>query len=668
MNNEKLTLQDIINLLGKKMKLSKKDSESFCRELFAIIYDRVLENEIVKVKDLGTFKPILISSRESVDVNTGRKIQIPAHYRLSFVPDKALKELVNKPFASFESVLIEDESSDQLAQKQSQEEKKEDFEEAADSDIEKEEIADNTAFDEETVVEEAVDTESPKPVAPVQQTQSGYVYSYVYQESDTANSVSLTVPVMSYISPSILSSTTNTAPVEKNEDKKEKESVDQAPPVQVDNDEPLVEETVDNLPTENVEIDDSSEQSPPPIEDDEELLLEEEDVADEDEDEDEDIDFYNLSEEEDIPEEENDDVLEIEEGIGEMPPPLDQAETPPPLFDDDILETPKSSDSDVSIENAFVVPSDESVEDIGEEEGNLSNDALPEDEEYPDYEALYEDDSKIRRRVKMLPFIILGIILLGVAGYGFYQLYLSINQSKKILQYTPDADNEDVNQANVVDLNSAMQMTSRQIDSLTQRAKERDGDTLVQSANIVVPVVKDTVKSNENTLKQDGQTQSTQAQNDSVSAQKDKEAVEPEARQPKASNLQIQLNKAQDVLALKKDTLATGVASGKGQQSAGKTPDVENRTEAKSEKSGKAQTVALKKGESLRDLSARYYGKTDFWVYIYKENQAKISNPNSLLVGTMLTIPDLSKYEKNPNDSKAIQAAKKLEMEMMKPK
>lgn len=105
--NEKLTLQDLVDLLAQKKGITKKDAELFLKEFFSVLSDTLCDNEAVKVKDLGTFKLTTVSRRESVDVNSGEKIEIPAHYRLSFQPDKELRELVNKPFASFESIPLE---------------------------------------------------------------------------------------------------------------------------------------------------------------------------------------------------------------------------------------------------------------------------------------------------------------------------------------------------------------------------------------------------------------------------------------------------------------------------------------------------------------------------------------------------------------------------------
>lgn len=106
--NERLSLQDLIDLLAKKQEITKKDAEAFLRELIAIISENIESNEPVKIKDFGTFKLVKVNARKSVDVNTGEAIEIAAHYKLSFTPDKSLKEAINRPFAHFESVVLED--------------------------------------------------------------------------------------------------------------------------------------------------------------------------------------------------------------------------------------------------------------------------------------------------------------------------------------------------------------------------------------------------------------------------------------------------------------------------------------------------------------------------------------------------------------------------------
>lgn len=106
--NEKLLLQDLVVLLAKKSGITQKEADKFFRELFQLVLECIYENDIVKIKDFGTFKLTKINSRESVDVNTGEKIEIPAHYKMSFTPDRSLKELVNEPFSHFESVPLDD--------------------------------------------------------------------------------------------------------------------------------------------------------------------------------------------------------------------------------------------------------------------------------------------------------------------------------------------------------------------------------------------------------------------------------------------------------------------------------------------------------------------------------------------------------------------------------
>lgn len=106
--NERLTLQDLVDLLAKKQDITKKDAEAFLRELITLIAETIEQNEPVKIKDFGTFKLTKVNARKSVDVNTGEAIEIAAHYKLSFTPDKSLREAINKPFAHFESVILEE--------------------------------------------------------------------------------------------------------------------------------------------------------------------------------------------------------------------------------------------------------------------------------------------------------------------------------------------------------------------------------------------------------------------------------------------------------------------------------------------------------------------------------------------------------------------------------
>lgn len=101
--NNRLTLQDIAALLAERTGKDKQLAELFLKELVAQIREGVYSDKIAKVKGIGTFKIILVDQRESVHVNTGERFLIPAHYKFSFLPDKELRDLVNKPFSFFET-------------------------------------------------------------------------------------------------------------------------------------------------------------------------------------------------------------------------------------------------------------------------------------------------------------------------------------------------------------------------------------------------------------------------------------------------------------------------------------------------------------------------------------------------------------------------------------
>lgn len=106
--NERLNISDLAALLAEYTGKDKKTAESFLRELLVVISDALLEDRIVKVKGLGTFKVVQVEERESVHVNTGERFVIPAHSKFTFTPDKDLREQVNKPFASFETTELND--------------------------------------------------------------------------------------------------------------------------------------------------------------------------------------------------------------------------------------------------------------------------------------------------------------------------------------------------------------------------------------------------------------------------------------------------------------------------------------------------------------------------------------------------------------------------------
>lgn len=104
--NEKLNIQDLIDLLAEKHGMSKKNADSFVKEFFQLIEEALEKDKYVKIKGLGAFKLIDVESRESVNVNTGERFEIQGHTKVSFTPEPALKDIINKPFAHFETVVL----------------------------------------------------------------------------------------------------------------------------------------------------------------------------------------------------------------------------------------------------------------------------------------------------------------------------------------------------------------------------------------------------------------------------------------------------------------------------------------------------------------------------------------------------------------------------------
>lgn len=107
--NEKISFQDIAEAISEKNGVTKKLSEDFLRELVAVIEMALQKDGVAKIKGLGTFKLLLVEERKSVNVQTGSEIVIPAHHKVSFAPEKGLKEAVNKPFAHLETYVLRDE-------------------------------------------------------------------------------------------------------------------------------------------------------------------------------------------------------------------------------------------------------------------------------------------------------------------------------------------------------------------------------------------------------------------------------------------------------------------------------------------------------------------------------------------------------------------------------
>ena len=108
--NEKLNTQHIIDSFAEKQHISKRGAEVFVKEFFGLVQEALKQERYVKIKGLGTFRVIEVEDRTSINVNTGERINIGGHDKITFVPDGSVKDLINKPFENFEIVVLNEES------------------------------------------------------------------------------------------------------------------------------------------------------------------------------------------------------------------------------------------------------------------------------------------------------------------------------------------------------------------------------------------------------------------------------------------------------------------------------------------------------------------------------------------------------------------------------
>ena len=101
-------IMNITSALSTKYKMPLKDAEAFVAMVFDVVNEGLQKDKLVKVKGLGTFKVAAVKDRESVNVNTGERVLIEGHDKITFTPDAVLRDFVNKPFAQFETVVVKD--------------------------------------------------------------------------------------------------------------------------------------------------------------------------------------------------------------------------------------------------------------------------------------------------------------------------------------------------------------------------------------------------------------------------------------------------------------------------------------------------------------------------------------------------------------------------------
>ena len=109
--DNKILLQDITEFLCRRSDITQREAEQFVRSFFEVIQQGLERDQYVKIKGFGTFKLVEVGQRESVNIKTGERFQINGHTKVSFTPDNSLKDLVNRPFAHFQTVILNDETA-----------------------------------------------------------------------------------------------------------------------------------------------------------------------------------------------------------------------------------------------------------------------------------------------------------------------------------------------------------------------------------------------------------------------------------------------------------------------------------------------------------------------------------------------------------------------------
>ena len=234
-------IKDLARFLVEKHGIKLADAELFISLMTEIINEGVHRERQVKIKGLGTFKLTSVSSRESIDVNTGERIVIEGRDKLSFAPDNAMKELVNQPFSQFETVVVNDGV-------ELEDEYKEQVEETTPAD-EKKEIVEEKAVEEIELPRE----EPVEPIAVVSEMSAETMLLKEEKQEDKVQETMLETNVSEVEKIELAQETIETA--SDNVAKNDEETLESSPEKE---DEPMVEETDsrenDNEDTENISI------------------------------------------------------------------------------------------------------------------------------------------------------------------------------------------------------------------------------------------------------------------------------------------------------------------------------------------------------------------------------------------------------------------------------
>ena len=194
-----------LNVLGKKLAektgLSQQEAELFIKKMFDVVNEGLQDDKQVKVKWLGTFKVTSVKDRESVDVNTGERIVIDGRDKISFTPDNILKEIVNKPCAQFETVVVNDgvefdeidkkfEAEEQMNENQQVKESKEQMVENQQTEESEEQMNENQQTAEASDVIDFLDESDTSAVTDKTETLSVSNEVVIIGDSETSNAAS----------------------------------------------------------------------------------------------------------------------------------------------------------------------------------------------------------------------------------------------------------------------------------------------------------------------------------------------------------------------------------------------------------------------------------------------------------------------------------------------
>lgn len=716
--NEKLSLQDLVDLLSKKAKITKKDADSFYRELFQLVLERIFDNDFVKIKDFGTFKLISVSSRESVNVNTGEKIEIPSHYKLSFIPDKILKNLVNKPFSQFETILLEDgvvfEASVDNEEDVIDDETIENTElDILDDDddivtetqepniiVEPTPIISNTKPE---VKEESTpdkDIEIPKVSKPEPSISQAYPMSFVYSyttstSEDKPGSITLTVPKNDLVGAINTPKTETQTPSQDIPEKKEF---------------PI---TLKDLP--NVAITDNDVtadlEGETPILDEEKV---DEVISSQIEDE---------LQETQLQEEKEDEQLSAS--------PLENEVTLTVPLSKNIItgnaELESDSDSEIETEEDVIIPLPvvEQVEKEEKQEESIirktsEKEIKPvfsnEDPERPLFPIEEEDRVEENENINFIPLIKPSKIESDIADDE-----KNIVEPANVNSYAGNNKPTEIRSVSFSDTIDPVDIPYVDYNSPSVNSKFRKWLPVILFFVVIVGfltygLVKMLRKpydfeynlgrtnlSLTDTLpfieEASPQTKATNAlldsmkkvQSDTVQPMK-QEPVVPIAQLPavkqevetikasivgeadSATTSLINAEKNSFVISDKLQFAILNKAEYHLQKYANNSKDevltpssAQTKPDAKVSAVSKPQYGTIKRGTTLRTMAATAYGNPDYWVYIYQANKKSIANPNNVPIGTTLLIPSLSEYGvSNPKDPNAIQTAKNLESKILR--